>query len=65
MSDTIYGNIIGMETEGINRERAEMMVDIYESADRLRDHDFRTKTNTQQLLQCAGNHINDYLMGQS
>ncbi len=57
MSDTIYGIIIETETEGINRERAEMMVDIYESADRVRDHDFRTETNTHQPLHRAGNHI--------
>ncbi len=30
MSDTIYDNIIETETEGINRERAEMMVDMRE-----------------------------------
>uniref|UniRef100_A0A672R0G3 C-type lectin domain-containing protein n=1 Tax=Sinocyclocheilus grahami TaxID=75366 RepID=A0A672R0G3_SINGR len=33
MSDTISDNVIGTETEGINRERVEMMVAIYEIAD--------------------------------
>ncbi|XP_016383764.1 CD209 antigen-like protein C [Sinocyclocheilus rhinocerous] len=33
MSDTIYDNVIGTETEGINRERVEMTVAIYEIAD--------------------------------
>ncbi len=58
MSDTIYDNVIGTETEGINRERVEMTVDIYESADCVRDHDLRTETNTHKPLQRAGNHIN-------
>ncbi|KAI2659828.1 C-type lectin domain family 4 member M [Labeo rohita] len=54
MSDTIYDNVIETETEGINRERVEMTVEIYESADCVRDHDFRTETNTHQPLQPTG-----------
>ncbi|KAL0182556.1 hypothetical protein M9458_021931, partial [Cirrhinus mrigala] len=51
MSDTIYDNVIGTKTKGINRDRVEMMVEIYESVDCVRDHDFRTETNTHQPLQ--------------
>ncbi|XP_050977782.1 C-type lectin domain family 4 member M [Labeo rohita] len=51
MSGTIYDNVIGTETEGINRERVEMTVEIY---DCVRDHDFRTETNTHQPLQLTG-----------
>ncbi|XP_058626519.1 C-type lectin domain family 4 member E-like isoform X2 [Onychostoma macrolepis] len=38
MSDDIYDDAFGTETE-----RMEMIVDIYESVDHVRDHDFRTK----------------------
>ncbi|XP_016358506.1 CD209 antigen-like protein C [Sinocyclocheilus anshuiensis] len=54
MSDTIYDNVIRTETEGMKRERVEMMVDIYERVDHVRDHDFRTETNTHQPLQHTG-----------
>uniref|UniRef100_A0A673HN71 C-type lectin domain-containing protein n=1 Tax=Sinocyclocheilus rhinocerous TaxID=307959 RepID=A0A673HN71_9TELE len=54
MSDTIYDNVIRTETEGMKRERVEIMVDIYESVDHVRDHDFRTETNTHQPLQHTG-----------
>lgn len=49
MFDGIYD-----DSEGMNRERVEMMVEIYEGADCVRDHDFRTNT---QPLQHTGNHI--------
>ncbi|XP_059395603.1 CD209 antigen-like protein E [Carassius carassius] len=49
MSDAIYEDVIRTESE-----RAEITVDIYESADCVRDHDLRTETNTQQPLQCTG-----------
>ncbi|ROL54385.1 Transmembrane protein 135 [Anabarilius grahami] len=48
MSDGIYDNVIRTESEGMDRERVEMTVEIYESADCVRDHDFRTETNTLQ-----------------
>uniref|UniRef100_A0A8C1C5G4 CD209 molecule n=2 Tax=Cyprinus carpio TaxID=7962 RepID=A0A8C1C5G4_CYPCA len=54
MSDTIYDNVICTETEGMKRKRVEMTVAIYESADHVRDHDFRTETNTHQPLQHTG-----------
>ncbi|XP_026106457.1 oxidized low-density lipoprotein receptor 1-like [Carassius auratus] len=54
MSDTIYDDVTWTETEGMKRERVEMTVDIYESADYVRDHDFRTETNTHQPLQRTG-----------
>ncbi|XP_016095582.1 C-type lectin domain family 10 member A-like [Sinocyclocheilus grahami] len=54
MSDTISDNVIGTETEGINRERVEMMVAIYEIADLLCVHINTNNTNytqeTHQLL---------------
>ncbi|XP_050977498.1 uncharacterized protein LOC127172293 [Labeo rohita] len=46
MSDAIYDDVITTESE-----RVEMMVVIYESADCVRDHNFRTETNTHQPLQ--------------
>lgn len=42
--------------EDVDGERVEMMVNIYESADCVTDHDFQT--NTQQPLQQTGNHTN-------
>ncbi|RXN09939.1 CD209 antigen-like protein [Labeo rohita] len=42
------------ESEGMNRERLEMTVDIYESADCVRDHDLVTETNTHQPPQQTG-----------
>uniref|UniRef100_A0A8C1HBQ1 Zmp:0000001103 n=1 Tax=Cyprinus carpio carpio TaxID=630221 RepID=A0A8C1HBQ1_CYPCA len=45
MSDAIYDDVIRTESE-----RAEMVVDIYGCADCVRDHDFRTETNTHQPL---------------
>ncbi|XP_058626518.1 CD209 antigen-like protein C isoform X1 [Onychostoma macrolepis] len=47
MSDDIYDDAFGTETE-----RMEMIVDIYESVDHVRDHDFRTKIH--QPLQRTG-----------
>lgn len=52
MSDSIYEDVIWTESERMNREGVEVMVEIYESV----DHDFRTETNTQQPLQRTGNH---------
>ncbi|XP_042588435.1 C-type lectin domain family 4 member E-like isoform X2 [Cyprinus carpio] len=49
MSDAIYDDVIRTESE-----RAEMVVDIYGCADCVRDHDFRTETNTHQPLQRTG-----------
>ncbi|XP_016341399.1 CD209 antigen-like, partial [Sinocyclocheilus anshuiensis] len=49
MSDAIYDDVIRTESE-----RVEMMVAIYERADCVRDHDFRTETNTHQPLQRTG-----------
>ncbi|XP_052423969.1 C-type lectin domain family 4 member M-like isoform X9 [Carassius gibelio] len=46
MSYALYEDVIRTESE-----RAEITVDIYESADCVRDHDFRTETNTQQPQQ--------------
>ncbi|XP_058623556.1 asialoglycoprotein receptor 1-like [Onychostoma macrolepis] len=54
MSDDIYDDAFGTETEGMKRERMEMTVDIYESADHVRDHDFRTETKIHQPLQRTG-----------
>uniref|UniRef100_A0A8C1GWX9 Zmp:0000000924 n=1 Tax=Cyprinus carpio TaxID=7962 RepID=A0A8C1GWX9_CYPCA len=54
MSDDIYDDAFGTETEGMERERMEMTVDIYESADHVRDYDFKTETNTHKLLQPTG-----------
>ncbi|XP_073672059.1 uncharacterized protein [Paramisgurnus dabryanus] len=54
MGEIIYDNVISTESEGMNRERIEMMVDIYECADSVRDHDFNTETNTHQKLQRTG-----------
>lgn len=39
----------------MNRDRVEVMVDIYDNGDYVRDQDFRTETNTQQPQQCKGN----------
>ncbi|KAG1930303.1 hypothetical protein F2P79_022475, partial [Pimephales promelas] len=50
MSDSIYNNVIGIESEGMQTERVEMTVVIYES---VRDHDFRTEINTHQPLQSS------------
>ncbi len=55
MSDAIYDDVIRVEE--MKRGRVEMTVDIYESADCVRDHDFTTKTNTLQPLQHTGNHM--------
>ncbi|XP_058626492.1 C-type lectin domain family 17, member A-like [Onychostoma macrolepis] len=49
VSDDIYDNAFGTETEGM-----EMTVDIYESVDHVRDHDFRTETKIHQPLQRTG-----------
>ncbi|XP_058626515.1 CD209 antigen-like protein C [Onychostoma macrolepis] len=54
MSDDIYDDAFGTETEGMKRERMEMTVVIYESADHVRDHDFRTETKIHQPLQRTG-----------
>ncbi|XP_016092266.1 CD209 antigen-like protein C [Sinocyclocheilus grahami] len=54
MSDDIYDDAFGTETEGMKRERMEMTVDIYESADHVRDYDFKTETNTHKPLQRTG-----------
>nr|XP_055063218.1 CD209 antigen-like protein C [Misgurnus anguillicaudatus] len=51
MGEIIYNNVVSTESEGMNRERMEMMVDIYECADSVRDHDFNTETNTHQQHQ--------------
>ncbi|XDV25893.1 hypothetical protein PO909_029724 [Leuciscus waleckii] len=52
MSDSIYDDVIGTESEGRQTERLEMTVEIYESA--VGDHDFRTEINTHQTLQRSG-----------
>lgn len=49
MSEVIYSTVI--RTEARNRDKMEMMVDIYESADSIKDHDFKRDTNTQQQQQ--------------
>ncbi|KAK9976638.1 hypothetical protein ABG768_021843 [Culter alburnus] len=54
MSDGIYEDVIRTESEGMNTDRMEMIVEIYESAECVRDHDFRTETNTHQPLQRTG-----------
>ncbi|XP_043105766.1 uncharacterized protein LOC122352417 [Puntigrus tetrazona] len=46
MSEAIYDDVIRNESD-----RLEMTVAIYESADRVRHHDFRTETNTHHPLQ--------------
>uniref|UniRef100_A0A673KBA9 C-type lectin domain-containing protein n=1 Tax=Sinocyclocheilus rhinocerous TaxID=307959 RepID=A0A673KBA9_9TELE len=51
MSHDMYADVIRTKTEGMKRKRVETMVEIYESADHVRDHDFRTETNTLQPLQ--------------
>ncbi|XP_048012923.1 C-type lectin domain family 4 member M-like [Megalobrama amblycephala] len=55
MADGIYDDVIRTESEGMNTDRMEMTVEIYESAECVRDHDFRTETNTHQPLQRTGN----------
>jgi len=57
MSHGIYADVIRTKTEGIKRKTMEMTVVIYESADHMRDHDFRTETNTLQPLQHTGNDM--------
>nr|XP_055064547.1 CD209 antigen-like protein E [Misgurnus anguillicaudatus] len=52
MSKVFYDNII--RTKGMKSERVEMTVDIYESADTVRDHDLKTDINTQQPPQHTG-----------
>ncbi|XP_057177788.1 CD209 antigen-like protein C [Triplophysa rosa] len=52
MSEVIYSTVI--RTEGRKRDKMEMTVDIYESADSIKDHDFRTDTNTQHPQQQTG-----------
>ncbi|XP_048012883.1 C-type lectin domain family 4 member F-like [Megalobrama amblycephala] len=55
MSDGIYEDVIRTESERMNTDRMEMTVVIYESAEEyVRDHDFRTETNTHQPLQRTG-----------
>ncbi|XP_050977571.1 C-type lectin domain family 17, member A-like isoform X2 [Labeo rohita] len=54
MSDDIYDDAIGIETEAMKKEKLDMTVEIYESADHLRDQDFRTETNTHKPLQQTG-----------
>ncbi|XP_077098899.1 uncharacterized protein LOC143750007 isoform X10 [Siphateles boraxobius] len=54
MSDNIYDDLSGTESEGMKTDRMEMTVVIYESADCVRDHDFRTETNTHQPPQRTG-----------
>ncbi|XP_050977569.1 CD209 antigen-like protein C [Labeo rohita] len=54
MFNDIYDDVIRSESEGMNRERLEMTVDIYESADCVRDHDLVTETNTHQPPQQTG-----------
>ncbi|XP_065146779.1 uncharacterized protein [Paramisgurnus dabryanus] len=54
MGEIIYDNDVSTESEGMNRPRTEMMVPIYECTDSVRDHDFRTETNTHQQLQRTG-----------
>ncbi|XP_048022826.1 CD209 antigen-like protein C [Megalobrama amblycephala] len=54
MADGIYEDVIRTESEGMNTDRMEMIVEIYESAECVRDHDFRTETNTHQPLQRTG-----------
>ncbi|XDV54156.1 hypothetical protein PO909_022511 [Leuciscus waleckii] len=53
MSDNIYDDVISA-SEGMKTDREEMTVEIFESADCVRDHDFRTETNTHQPLQRTG-----------
>ncbi|KAK2871202.1 hypothetical protein Q8A67_023729 [Cirrhinus molitorella] len=54
MSDDIYDDVIGTETEEMKREKVEMSVEIYESADHVRDHDISTEANTHQPPQQTG-----------
>ncbi|XP_073685570.1 CD209 antigen-like protein C [Garra rufa] len=54
MSDDIYNNVIRTVSEEMSKDRVEMTVDIYESADYVRDLDFRTETNTHQPHQPTG-----------
>ncbi|XP_048010457.1 natural killer cells antigen CD94-like [Megalobrama amblycephala] len=54
MADGIYEDVIRTESERMNTDRMEMTVEIYESAEFVRDHDFRTETNTHQPLQRTG-----------
>ncbi|ROL44498.1 C-type lectin domain family 4 member M [Anabarilius grahami] len=57
MSDGINEDVIRTVSEGMKTDRMEMTVEIYESADCVRDHDFRTETNTHQPLQRTGVYI--------
>ncbi|XP_051971923.1 CD209 antigen-like [Xyrauchen texanus] len=61
MSEVIYDNVIRVESLGMDRERVEMMVDIYELTDSARDHDYRTETDfnidTHQPLQYPGESV--------
>ncbi len=62
MSDAIYADVIRTKTEGIKRERerVEIIVEVYERADCVKDHESReimTKTNTHQPLQHTGDQI--------
>uniref|UniRef100_A0A9J8DLD6 Si:ch73-122g19.1 n=1 Tax=Cyprinus carpio carpio TaxID=630221 RepID=A0A9J8DLD6_CYPCA len=54
MSDDIYYNVIGAESERMKTNRAEMTVVIYENTDCVKVYDFRTETNTQQPHQRTG-----------
>ncbi|XP_077065780.1 uncharacterized protein LOC143718637 [Siphateles boraxobius] len=54
MSQSIYDDVIGTVSERMQTERVEMTVEIYESAESVRDYDFRTETNTHQPLQRSG-----------
>ncbi|XP_056323489.1 CD209 antigen-like protein B [Danio aesculapii] len=57
MSNDVYENVFSSESGGRNSEQAEMTVDIYESADCVRDQDFRTNTQ-QPLQQTESNSVN-------
>ncbi|XP_050977585.1 lymphocyte antigen 75-like [Labeo rohita] len=54
MSVGIYNNVIRTESLEINKDRVDKTVEIYESADCVRDHDFRTETKTHQPPQQTG-----------
>lgn len=41
----------------VMNERVEMIVDLYESIDSVREHDIRKDTNANQPLQRSGNDI--------
>ncbi|XP_056322918.1 hepatic lectin [Danio aesculapii] len=54
MAEDIYENMNDTESAGMNRKRVVKMEDLYVNAGSVGNHDYRTRSNTQQPLQNTG-----------